>query len=142
MADTMQGFSLAKENLLVELKDVLANCRTIMLIDGAILHGRLLKEMLMFKDRLQIFISSTFDDTKNEQDFILENVFPFLREICRALDLEFDVVTMRWGINGLAGDNHMTSEICMTLLEDCKNSSIAVAYVTLQGFFLLITLFS
>ena len=40
---------------------------------------------------------------------------------------------MRWGVNGISGDTHKTSELCMKQLEDCKRCSIGIAYVTLQG---------
>ena len=59
--------------------------------------GYLPKKALEVKSRSQIFLSSTFEDTKYEQDDMLVNVFPFMREeICRPLGLDFDVVTMRW----------------------------------------------
>ena len=86
------------------------------------------------KSRLQLFLSSTFEDTKFEQDFMLQYVFPFLREeICRPLGLDFDIVTMRWGVNGISGDTHKTSELCMKQLENSKTCSIGTAYVTFQG---------
>ena len=59
--------------------------------------GYLPTKPLEVKTRSQVFLSSTFEDTKNEQDDMLVNVFPFMREdICRPLGLDFDVVTMRW----------------------------------------------
>ena len=74
---------------------------------------------------MQVFLSSTFEDTKNEQDHMLVNVFPFVREdICRPLGLDFDVVTMRWGVNGIASSTHRTSEMCMKQLEDSKQCSV------------------
>ena len=60
-------------------------------------NGYLPEKKLEVKTRTQVFLSSTFEDTKNEQDHMLLEVFPFLREeICRPLGLDFDIVTMRW----------------------------------------------
>ena len=107
---------------------------TTSLLDRELLKGRLTEFILEVLSRVQIFLSSTFEDTKFEQDFMLEHIFPFLREeVCRPLSLDFDVVTMRWGVNGKSGDTHKTSELCMKQLEDCKKNSISVAYATFQG---------
>ena len=60
-------------------------------------YGFLPEKPFSIKSRTQVFLSSTFDDTKNEQDYLLVNAFPFLREeICRPLALDFDIVTMRY----------------------------------------------
>ena len=121
---------LAKMQLLLERqRDV-----TTVLTNSSIRSGRLQQQVLTFYQKLQLFLSSTFDDTKCEQDFMLEHLFPFLRdEVCQSLSLEFDVVTMRWGVRGKALDTHQTSEMCMQQLEDCKRSSVSVAYLTFQS---------
>lgn len=83
--------------------------------------------------KIMYFMSSTFDDTKFEQDFLLEHVFPFLKICCKILHFDFNVVSMRWGVRSFAGNNHLTSDMCMRELYDCLNLSAGVAYITLQS---------
>jgi len=133
---TMDVFSilkLTKESIKTQVQDVLKSCPNSRLVNSSMLKGRLTDSILQRLDKLVIFLSSTFEDTKFEQDFMLAEIFPFLREICLELGLDFDVVSMRWGVNGKAGDTHKTSELCMQQLEYCKNNSISTAYITFQG---------
>ena len=86
------------------------------------------------KIKVNVFISSTFDDTKFEQDVLLKMVYPRLRDFCRSLGLGFDVVSMRWGVLARSGDEHLTSELCMSQLEMCKRESVGLSFLTLQGY--------
>ena len=88
---------------------------------------------LLPKTSVRIFMSSTFDDTKFEQDALLRKVFPELQRFCVNLGLSFDVVSMRWGVLSRSGDSHMTSELCMTQLQKCLDESAGPAFVTLQS---------
>ena len=99
-----------------------------MLIEGWVFESKLSKNT----ERI-VFVSSTFDDTKFEQDFLLKNVFPFLEEQLKRLGLSFSIVTMRWGVRAKAMNDHSTSESCMTQLENAKRDNNAVAYMTIQG---------
>ena len=78
-------------------------------------------------------MSSTFDDTKFEQDVLLRKAFSNLKTFCNNWGLEFNVVSMRWGIIGKSGNSHMTSELCMTQLQRCLDESAGPAFVTLQS---------
>lgn len=79
------------------------------------------------------FISSTFEDTQFEQDYMLTQCFPFLRQFCGVLDLDFDVVSMRWGVRARANNDHRTSELCMDELHYCLDNSVGLAYIALQS---------
>ena len=98
-----------------------------------ILCGKISDSEISASSRVVLFISSTFEDTKFEQDYLLLEVFPFLEDFCRQLHLSFSVVTMRWGVRAAAGNFHLTSEMCMQQLEMCKQESVGLAYVTLQS---------
>jgi hypothetical protein len=127
---------VAKENIIAKLQLLLERQRdtTTVRTNLSIRCGGLQQQVLTVYQKLQMFLSSTFDDTKCEQDFMLEHLFPFLRdEICSSLSLEFDVVSMRWGVRGKALDTHQPSEMCMQQLEDCKRSSVSAAYLTFQS---------
>ena len=44
------------------------------------------------KKIVRIFISSTFTDTTAERDYLIENIFPKLKDYCKAIhDLDFQV---------------------------------------------------
>jgi len=53
---------------------------------------------LLLKLIVMVFISATFLDTRFEQDAILERAVPELQEFCRGLGLQFQIVSMRWGV--------------------------------------------
>ena len=84
------------------------------------------------KERVSLFISSTFDDTKFEQDVLL-GASPFLKSFCRELGLDFGIVSMRWGVNGRSMDSHLTSELCFQQLAACLKESAGPAFLTLQS---------
>ena len=133
-----------KESIREQVPNVLERCQVSRLFDShpEMLKGRLTVSKVERFEKLVIFISSTFDDMKFEQDYLLSEIFPFLRKICLLLDVDFDIVSMRWGVNGKAGDSHKTGELCMQQLEYCKKTSIATAYMTIQGNFFPHLLFS
>jgi len=65
---------------------------------------------------------------------LLKTVYPRLRDFCRSLSLGFDVVLMRWGVLARSGDEHLTSELCMSQLEMCKRESFGLSLLTPQGY--------
>lgn len=79
------------------------------------------------------FISSTFEDTQFEQDFMLLHCFPFLRQYCDQLGLDFDIVSMRWGVRARANNAHRTSEMCLEELHYCLEESLGIGYISLQS---------
>ncbi|XP_064619858.1 NACHT and WD repeat domain-containing protein 2-like [Lineus longissimus] len=83
---------------------------------------------------VRIFISSTFSDTTEERNYLMEHVYPQLQKYCMAkYGLEFQVVDMRWGIMEEAQDDHMTSNICLKEIETCQRLSIGPNFVVLLG---------
>ena len=82
------------------------------------------------KGKVRVFMSSTFDDTKFEQDEVLNNAYSFLKKFCQILTLDFDIVSMRWGVNARSGALHQTSELCMDQLRMCLQESMGPAFVT------------
>eukprot|EP00961_Rhodomonas_salina_P078616 1057353-Rhodomonas_salina.1 len=53
--------------------------------------------------------------------------------MCQRLDLEFQVVDMRWGVRESTANDHGTSGLCMWELEECKRLSLGPAFVTFLG---------
>eukprot|EP00047_Mylnosiga_fluctuans_P016900 m.57298 g.57298 ORF g.57298 m.57298 type:complete len:980 (-) comp6824_c0_seq3:227-3166(-) len=79
------------------------------------------------------FPSATFTDTQVEQDALMQRTYPRLRALARQRGLEFQMVSMRWGVTSDAGDRHQTTDLCLTELEACKRESAGVTFVSLLG---------
>ena len=88
---------------------------------------------LLLKLIVMVFVSATFLDTRFEQDAILERAVPELQEFCRGLGLQFQIVSMRWGVLPRSGNDHLTAELCMAQLHRCLEESAGTAFVTLQS---------
>ncbi|KAL5016270.1 hypothetical protein ScPMuIL_005859 [Solemya velum] len=80
---------------------------------------------------VRIFTSSTFTDTKNERNTLMETTYPRLKQFCQKHGYEFQVVDMRWGIREEATDDHMVLELCMKELELCQKLSTGPNFVSL-----------
>nr|XP_006825345.1 PREDICTED: NACHT and WD repeat domain-containing protein 1-like [Saccoglossus kowalevskii] len=79
---------------------------------------------------VRIFTSSTFTDTYVERNALMQDVYPKLRDYCKSkYGLEFQVVDMRWGVRDEATDDHMTSQLCMNEIEECKRISDGPTFV-------------
>lgn len=85
------------------------------------------------KNRVVVFVSSTFEDTKFENDYLLRHVFPFLKRYCAVLQMDFNAISMRWGVRSGASNDHDTADMCMKQLHDCLEQSAGLAYITLQS---------
>eukprot|EP00041_Stephanoeca_diplocostata_P037719 m.1439512 g.1439512 ORF g.1439512 m.1439512 type:complete len:266 (+) comp25093_c0_seq39:845-1642(+) len=73
---------------------------------------------------IRIFLSSTFTDTGPTRDFLMQHVWPFLRQFCQDREIHFEVVDLRWGVNDTMVDNHQIYDICMSEIDKCKRLSI------------------
>ncbi|GAB6024675.1 hypothetical protein CHUAL_009809, partial [Chamberlinius hualienensis] len=83
---------------------------------------------------VRIFTSSTFTDTSNERNTLMEEVYPKLKEFCREKHgLEFQVVDMRWGVRDEATDDHMTTDLCMNEIKNCQRLSVGPNFVVFLG---------
>jgi len=79
---------------------------------------------------VRIFTSSTFDDLKVERDMLMQRAYPEIRRQCEALNLQFQVVDMRWGIRDESTNDHATSAICMQEIKECQTQSLGPNFVT------------
>ncbi|XP_071956967.1 NACHT and WD repeat domain-containing protein 2-like [Antedon mediterranea] len=80
-----------------------------------------------------VFVSSTFTDTKMERDLLMEDVYPFLREFCRKIGLDFNVVDLRWGIRRVLANSHQATSICLAEVQRCRKTSIGPFFVGILG---------
>ncbi|XP_070204069.1 uncharacterized protein [Littorina saxatilis] len=80
---------------------------------------------------VRIFLSSTFTDTSNERNSLMERVYPRLKEWCQEKGYQFQVVDMRWGVRDVATDDHRTTDLCLREIDLCNKLSTGPCFVTL-----------
>ena len=78
-----------------------------------------------------IFVSSTFTDTEEERNLLIEDVQPYLREVCSLFAYEFRFCEMRWGVRDEASEDHQTANLCMQELHRCQEESCGINFITL-----------
>ncbi|KAL4221581.1 NACHT and WD repeat domain-containing protein 2 [Mactra antiquata] len=97
----------------------------------SVLQGKL-DDLPSLNSRLvRIFISSTFTDTKEERNVLLEEVYPRLKLYCKEnYGMDFQWVDMRWGIPLEASDDHQGTELCLEEIRKCQKVSTGPNFVT------------
>ncbi|KAL3864387.1 hypothetical protein ACJMK2_006074 [Sinanodonta woodiana] len=95
------------------------------------LHGNVNIDCPSSAKIVRIFTSSTFTDTTNERNYLMEHAYPQLKSLCQQLGYEFQVVDMRWGIRDEAMDDQMGMELCLKELGLCQKLSTGPNFVTL-----------
>jgi Domain of unknown function (DUF4062) len=81
----------------------------------------------------RVFLSSTFSDLKAERDALQREVFPRLRELCRAHGCRFQAIDLRWGISQEAGLDHRTMRVCLEEIERCQRETPRPNFLVLLG---------
>jgi HEAT repeat protein len=71
----------------------------------------------------RVFISSTFNDLKEERNALQEKVFPKLRNFCRQRGYRFQAIDLRWGITDEASVDQKTMKICLEEIKRCQEIS-------------------
>ena len=46
----------------------------------------------------RVFVSSTFENLKDERDALQRDVFPRLRKLCEENNARFQAIDLRWGV--------------------------------------------
>ncbi|XP_062618909.1 uncharacterized protein LOC134280509 [Saccostrea cucullata] len=82
---------------------------------------------------VRIFISSTFSDMRAERNILSHEVFPKLKQLCLAKDLDFQVVDMRWGVTEDSQNDHSVEKICLQEIENCQKLSLGPNFVAIIG---------
>ena len=78
-----------------------------------------------------IFVSSTFTDTEVERNLLIEDVQPYLREVCSLFGYEFRFCEMRWGVREEASEDHQIVNLCLQELKRCQTDSCGINFITL-----------
>lgn len=67
--------------------------------------------------QLRIFVSSTFNDMRQERNVLLEKVFPLVAAHCHERKAEFIGVDLRWGVSEEQSKRGETVAICMNEID-------------------------
>ena len=80
------------------------------------------------------FVSSTFEDLKEERDAFQREVFPKLRTLCASGTVRgFMPIDLRWGVRDEAALDQKTMEICLREIERCQRTGIKPNFMVLLG---------
>lgn len=69
----------------------------------------------------RLFISSTFDDFKDERDLLQNEVFPEIDMFCKKKGYQFQPIDLRWGINSKSQIDQQTMNICLNEVMECSH---------------------
>lgn len=82
---------------------------------------------------IRVFISSTFNDLKQERDALQRDVFPGIEEYCQKNGFQFQAIDLRWGVSGEAGLQHRAMQICFEELRRSQDVSPKPNFLILLG---------
>ena len=69
----------------------------------------------------RLFISSTFNDLKEERNILQSEVFPEIKQFCKTYGYNFEPIDLRWGVSNEAGLDHKAMEICINEVQKVFN---------------------
>ncbi len=81
----------------------------------------------------RLFVSSTFDDFKEERYLLHNEVYPEVRTFCNERGYEFQIVDLRWGVYTESTMNHKTLPICLDEVDRCKAFSPRPNFLAMIG---------
>jgi hypothetical protein len=65
-----------------------------------------------------------------ERNALAKDAYPVIKEYCNnKLNLDFQVVDLRWGINDNASDEHSAEKICLAEIKNCQKVSLGPNFV-------------
>lgn len=67
---------------------------------------------------IRVFISSTFQDMKDEREYLIKRIFPELKQIAEKRDVSLTFMDLRWGITEEEVNNGKVVEICLREIEN------------------------
>ena len=81
----------------------------------------------------RLFVSSTFNDFKEEREILHDEVLPQLKDFCNKRGYDFQMIDLRWGIYSEATLNHRTLPICINEVKRCKKFSPRPNFLAMVG---------
>ena len=71
-------------------------------------------------DQFRVFISSTFKDMDKERNYLVEWVFPRIKELCAERGVEFLPIDLRWGITEEEGKKGKIINACFEEIDNSR----------------------
>lgn len=81
----------------------------------------------------RIFVSSTFNDLREERNALQKHVFPRLKQLCLTRGTRFQPIDLRWGVPDEAALDHRTMRICLDEIARCRRASPRPNFIILLG---------
>ena len=70
------------------------------------------------KRTIKVFISSTFQDMREERDYLMTHIFPSLQEIAAKRNVNFVPIDLRWGITAEESKTGKVLELCLQEIDN------------------------
>ena len=69
-------------------------------------------------------------DMRAERNWLAREAYPRLKQYCyEELEVDFQVLDMRWGVTDDATNDHVTEELCLREIENCQRLSMGPNFV-------------
>lgn len=81
----------------------------------------------------RLFVSSTFEDLREERNALQREVFPRLRRLCAEHGTRFQAIDLRWGVPTEASLDQRTMSICLAEVARCQEVSPRPNFLVLLG---------
>ncbi len=81
----------------------------------------------------RVFVSSTFDDQKEERNALQKYVFPRLRDLSMRHGCRFQAIDLRWGVRDEAALDQQTMRICLEEIARCQRVTPRPNFIVLLG---------
>jgi nephrocystin-3 len=75
---------------------------------------------------IRVFVSSSFQDMKQEREELVKRVFPKLKKICGQRGVAFSAVDLRWGITEEQASQGRVLPICFREIDACRPFFIGI----------------
>ena len=71
-------------------------------------------------EEIRIFVSSTFNDMHAERDYLIQEVFPELRDWCEQRRIRMTDIDLRWGVTKEDAESGNTIMACLNSIDECR----------------------
>jgi tetratricopeptide (TPR) repeat protein len=115
--------------LMRELSNISDEQETIVIPNEKESYLKFIQEKLdepMSKRRVRIFISSTFRDMMDEREYLIKQIFPKLKTLCRERGIDFSEVDLRWGVTEEDVEQGKVIEICLDEIDRSRPYFIGI----------------
>ena len=83
-------------------------------------------------------ICLNYTDMRAERNTLARYVYPQLRDFCMKLNMDFQVVDMRWGVTEDSQNDHSVEELCLQEVKNCQKYSRGPNFIVSWPLFYLV----